>query len=705
MATDPNNLKAIDLFNQGLQLHQAGNLEEANSRYQSALVLDPRFSPALQYLGVIAAQSSDYARSIELIGQAITLNPIDPNAFLNRGLAFAALNQHENSLKDFQQARTIAPTHAPAFFNEGNALQALRRYPEAVKAYNSAIALESGYALAYNNLGNAQQELKQFDLALKSYEKAISIEPNYAEAYFNCGTLFQSLKNFKAAIQCFDRCLALDPGCVEAWINNGDNYDELVQIDKSIACYQQALAINSNSLEAHFAKALSQIPKIYSVDADPKQYRSQFMQEIDALDQWTKSHPQVGGYKVVGSHQPFFLAYQEDNNVKVLTQYGTICARLMGELQGIINQATKKPAAKKIRLGIISSHIHTHSVWNAITKGWLQHLNPEHFEIHLFHLGDNSDAETAIAKSLAASYAQGNLPIEEWVNVIADASLDIALFPEVGMDRLTCQLANLRFAPKQLVTWGHPETTGLPNLDYYISAANFETEQSQENYSEKLITLPNLGCFYSPYQGPVQKISAADLHLNPNRPILLCPGTPFKYAPQFDNALLEIARQSPNAQLVFFNFPDMPVDLLKDRLTIVFSRAGLQLKDHAVFISKLSSAQFYGLMQIADVFIDTMGFSGFNTAIQAIECNLPVVTYEGKFMRGKLASGILKRMGLDELVCLSVNDFINKVTQVCNDGQYKNSIKTQIATRKGILFEDLEPVKALNQFLLEIARQ
>ena len=703
MASDPNNQKAIEQFNQGLQLHQNGNLDAASACYQSALALAPKFSPALQYLGVIAAQNHDFVRAVELISKAIELNPLDPNAYLNRGLAHAALKKHENSLKDFQQARMISPGHVEAFFNEGNALQELRRYPEAVAAYQQAIALAPQYAQAFNNLGNAQQELKQFDQALKSYEKAIAIAPDYAEAFFNCGTLFQSIKNYKTAIQCFDRCITLDPQAIEAYVNNGDNYDELVETKKAIECYEQALAINPKSLEARFAKALSQIPKLYAKGENPRDYREQLIAEINSLDQWIASNPHPDGYKVVGSHQPFFLAYQEENNVNILKQYGDICDRLMKEIQPtIVKQRGVLPG--KIRLGIISSHIHTHSVWNAITKGWLVNLNPADFEICLFHLGETNDDETTIAKSLSSSYIQGNLPIEEWVRIVADAHLDIVLFPEVGMDRLTCQLAALRLAPKQLVAWGHPETTGLPNLDYYISAADFETSNSQENYSEKLIALPNLGCFYTPYQGPVQTIDLSELGLNEEHPILLCPGTPFKYAPQFDYVLPEIAKHIKNAQLVFFDFPDMPIHILKERLSSAFTSTGLKMDDHVKFIPKQSPAKFYGLMKRADVFIDTLGFSGFNTAIQAIECDLPVVTYDGKFMRGKLARGILKRMGLNELIAPNPDEFILKVAKVANDSSYRSAMKSKIASTKQILFEDLEPVKALNQFLLEIAR-
>ena len=46
-------------------------------------------------------------------------------------------------------------------------------------------------------------------------------------------------------------------------------------------------------------------------------------------------------------------------------------------------------------------------------------------------------------------------------------------------------------------------------------------------------------------------------------------------------------------------------------------------------------------MAQADVFLDSPGFSGFNTAMQAVECGLWIVAYEGARLRGRFASGML----------------------------------------------------------------
>jgi hypothetical protein len=75
-------------------------------------------------------------------------------------------------------------------------------------------------------------------------------------------------------------------------------------------------------------------------------------------------------------------------------------------------------------------------------------------------------------------------------------------------------------------------------------------------------------------------------------------------------------------------------------------------------------------MKRADVFLDTIGFSGFNTVMQAVDCGLPVVTREGRFMRGRLGSAILDRMGLSDLVAKTENEYIDLAVKLAGDPHY-----------------------------------
>ena len=130
-----------------------------------------------------------------------------------------------------------------------------------------------------------------------------------------------------------------------------------------------------------------------------------------------------------------------------------------------------------------------------------------------------------------------------WVEAITACELDIALYPEIGSDPMTAKLASLRLAPVQVVTWGHPETSGLPTMDIFISARALEPEKAAENnYSERLVMLPDLGVYVEPLNLPDADADLNSLELPADRPLLLCPGQPFKYAAQYDDVWVQIAK-------------------------------------------------------------------------------------------------------------------------------------------------------------------
>jgi len=176
--------------------------------------------------------------------------------------------------------------------------------------------------------------------------------------------------------------------------------------------------------------------------------------------------------------------------------------------------------------------------------------------------------------------------------------------------------------------------------------------------------------------------------------VLLCPGTPFKYAPQHDALLVEIAQRVPRARLVFFRG-----NVLADRLRERLRGAGLNFDRQVAFIPWQSGAGFRALLERADLCLDTIGFSGFNTALQAVEGGLPVVTREGRFLRGRLASGILKHIGLAELVAPTDGDYVELAVTLASDKARRDALKARIVAGRAKLYDDPAPGAALLEFL------
>ncbi len=180
--------QADQLFAQGMALHLQGQLVQAQALYEKVLKVQPKHFGAVHLSGVIAFQTKKHSLAVDLIAQAIEINPNIAAAYSNRGLALQELKQFDAAVASYDKAIAIKPDFAEAYSNRGNALKELKQFDAAVTSYDKAIAIKPDFAEAYSNRGNALKELKQFDAAVASYDKAIALEPDYADAYWNKST-------------------------------------------------------------------------------------------------------------------------------------------------------------------------------------------------------------------------------------------------------------------------------------------------------------------------------------------------------------------------------------------------------------------------------------------------------------------------------------------------------------------------------------
>jgi predicted O-linked N-acetylglucosamine transferase (SPINDLY family) len=689
-------------LNYGKSLLALNRNEDAVDTFNKALQINAHYPEALLNKAIALRGLKKEDEALALIDQALSHNAAFYEGWLNKAISLKALKQNEEALACFDRAIKINPEKKDAWIAVGDALLNLYRLKEAVACYEKVIELEPKSAEGHLKRGITLQIVGNLSEALASYERSIELSPADANAYSCKSAALIELKQFEAALACIDKRIALTPNIAEVYIDRSTVLESLNRYTEAKSCLETALKIDPKNAQAKWGITFNTIHKIPPSVEDVSLMRQSFADALKELNNWLDESTLPDAFNAIGWRQPFYLAYQEINNKPLISQYGEVCHKAMGWWQSqkkfLITPVISK---ERIRVGIVSSHLYEHSVWNAILKGWVQNLNQTLFEIHLFYVSGYSDEETLFAKSIATSFTQNLSNLEDWAKAILEKQVDVLIYPEIGMDPLSCKIANLRLAPIQLASWGHPETTGLPTIDYFISAKDFEPPNAQDHYSEKLLQLPNLGCYYSARSVTASAVDLQALGIDKASPLLLCPGTPFKYAPEHDQIFVSIATKLSKCQFVFFESPDGPISTaFKDRISKVFECENLKATDFVRFIPWQKTESFYGLMQLADVFLDTIGFSGFNTAIQAIECGLPIVTREGLFLRGRLASGILRRMGVTELIVGSEQEYINLVVKLVQDREYRELIKGKMTANRPVLFNDLSPIRALEQFLI-----
>jgi len=694
------------LFQQAVIRFQQRRLEEAETYARRVLNIDPDYPDANFLLGKIAIQRGHFDLAGKLIARAIKSNPREAKYYLSHGNSLRMAGRSEEALVAFKQAIEIDQSLVMAHHGLGGIFCEQGELEQALECYRNAIALKPDFAIAHHIIGGILQRQNKLERALACYHKAISLKPDFAEAYCSLGVLLAIQGKDDDALDCYRKAVSLKPDYAEAYGNIGNRLRSQFNYDEALAVYRKAVSLNPDLVTERWAIAMLQIPPHFENADSQVASRSGFSRELARLDKWFDENNDEKAYRVIGVHQPYFLAYQDDNNRDLLHQYGKLCVRLMGDWMS--RQAFGSPPKKSldagneiVKVGIVSSHFYFNSVWLAIIKGLIKHLDPTRFELCLFHVGAMQDEETDWARARASAFVQGKESLYQWVESILGFQPDVLIYPEIGMKSISLQLASLRLSPVQAVTWGHPETTGLPTMDYYLSAEDFEPLDAQDNYTEQLVSLPHLGCCYHPLPVVASEPDFTGLNIDPESRILICPGSPFKYAPQHDWMFAEIARRVERCKFVFFIHGAGELsEKLRKRLGRCFEQAGIDFGDYVIFIPWQEISVFYGLMNKADVFLDTIGFSGFNTAIQAVECGLPIVSREGRFMRGRFANGFLQRMGLSELIAGSDEEYIELAVRLIKDAEYRQYIHQRIEATRHVLFDDHETVRALEDFIV-----
>src|SRR5436190_2445294 len=352
-------------------------------------------------------------------------------AFLRDALHHHGAGRLPEAERACRAALAPCPDFAEAHFRLGNVLHDQGTLNEAMDSYLRALKLQPVYAEAHVRAGNLLNDLGRPGEAGAHYLAAIAEKPGYADAYANLGNSLQYLDRLDESVACYRQAIALDARYVEAHHNLGNALSALDRCEDAGASFRSALALDPNYVESRWALAMSQLPAVSMSHEEVIRRRAEFARELSALSQWFDSSRASLGVRAVGVNQPFYLAYQEENNRDLMAAYGALCGRVMGDWAARKGLRTPTPRNRSgaARVGVVSEYFWNHSVWNAIVRGWFDHIDPRRFTLHAFHLGATRDQETEFARSRAARFEEGRRGLQQWAQALLDQKLDILIYP------------------------------------------------------------------------------------------------------------------------------------------------------------------------------------------------------------------------------------------------------------------------------------
>jgi protein O-GlcNAc transferase len=737
--------EAAALFQKALGDEQAGKLALAEAGYRRLLTVMPNHAPAWHRLGLLGRRAGRSDLALAYLERASALEPAKPDYLADLAGTLAALGRLDEAETRFRDAIRRAPRHADAHNGLGNLLVKRGLLEEAVSSYRDAARLKPAVPGPRLNLAQTLLRLGRADEAAPEAAKAVSLQPALPAAQLLLGVVRSAQRRLTEAEACYRTALLLDPQLADAHRNLGDVAANLNRHDEAVACYQQALllkpdvtstwnnlglALNylgrAEEAQRCYAEALRRAPDqpglrlnaamaglrvIYRDDAEIAVVRAEYEAALAAVHR-VIDDPAVliADAGAIGDKTPFLLAYHGRDDRALQERYGAgitkIMARLHPEWLRAPEVAPPQPG-EKIRVGVLSAYFSTHSNWKIPIRGWLAGLDRDRFEPFGYSLGAVDDEATEEARRLCSRFRERLPTLARWAETIRADRLHVLLIPGIGMDALTTGLAALKLAPVQATSWGHPDTTGLPSIDHYLSSDLMEPADAQCYYTETLVRLPNLSIWYEPPTPATPTgLTRAELGVPDGAVLYWCCQSLFKYLPAYDFVFPAVAARLPQAVFLFINYsPGATVtDLFRARLDAAFAARGLAAARHCRFVAPMMPRRFAEITRLADIFLDSIGWSGCNSTLEALAENVPVVTLPGTFMRARHSAAILTRIGLTELIAEDAEGFVKLAVALGADPARRQALSRRIAAAKHLLYRDQAAIDGLAAYLEAAAR-
>jgi tetratricopeptide (TPR) repeat protein len=191
----------------GIQLAEAGRLQEAADEEEAALAADPNLLPA-------------HVNLIRIYG---------------------LLGRPEKAEEHYRAAVALDPNLAEAHYDYGVLLVGQGKDAEAAQAFRRALELKPDYAEAHNNLAYLLMTSGKLDEAAGHYRAAIQSKPDFRDAHFNLGRILVNQGKVADAIEQLRQALTPEddktPLCTYAL---GAAYARVGNRDEALKYMQQA---------------------------------------------------------------------------------------------------------------------------------------------------------------------------------------------------------------------------------------------------------------------------------------------------------------------------------------------------------------------------------------------------------------------------------------------------------------------------------
>jgi predicted O-linked N-acetylglucosamine transferase (SPINDLY family) len=607
---------------------------------------------------------------------------------------------------------------ADLHFDQKDYQQALAEYGEVFSADPDNVEAKTGIALSLVHMGRYAEavtrlrELQGFlpdseqltvilaealsmsgrqDEAEKCLEEVVANSPLNIEAQVNLGRIYLDRGKHKEANRCLSTALELDPDNVEALSRMGVMMIHFCQFNNALQVLHKALLVEPSNV-----LVLNNLGRACKMLGN----------HSEALMWFGKALESEPDNACVIDNYLFALNYCSDLEPDyVAREHFRLAPLCTPKNQAAPNVLHQHSAGGKLRVGYVSGDLYAHSV-SYFIEPVLQHHDYQKFDVYCYSLGSTRDETTDRLMALPCQWRNFNgLQPEALAQRIREDRIDILvdLAGHTAENRLGAFA--LRSAPVQVSWIGYPNTSGLPQMDYFITDAVCDPYGMTESfYTEKLHRLPKVfSCYLPPMIFPA--ISPPPFEKND----YITFGS-FNNFGKVNEKLMElwarILSTVPNSRL-YLKSMALGDNETKERVEGIFVSHGIAAE--RIFMRTVTTTPLEHMEEYAkvDIALDTYPYNGTTTTCEALWNGVPVVTRAGRSHISRVGLSFLESLNLPALIAHSDDEYIDIAVRTAQNRTLLRKLRSELRGKmaSSSLMDAAGLTRALEKGYEEMARE
>lgn len=293
----PENLDARAKLGNYFLLVQPPLIAEAEQALQDIFARDANFIEGhILKASILAAQKKPEAEIVQVLDQAIAINPNRTESYLSKSRYFMSLNKAAEAEDAIKKGISVNPNAALGFVEYGKFLDYANRANEAEPQFKKAVELEASNIEAREAIAEFYLVQKQFEKAEQAFKDLVKVQENSPESRLSLADFYARIGRGDDALTTLNQILADAPEYVRARYRLGEiqldrkNYAEVRKQTEIL------LSINDDDTEALMLRARVNLQENKAEDAvkDLEEILKKQPSQRDALFYMTQARLALG---------------------------------------------------------------------------------------------------------------------------------------------------------------------------------------------------------------------------------------------------------------------------------------------------------------------------------------------------------------------------------------------------------------------------